>query len=112
VNLTEMFGQPDGLKFEADLREGTKRPVPGSAGKYEAVSHFAKGGQDAGLLQFLGGFGCTPRARVRRTSIYWTKAPRPSKLATECTANGLADKCSFETVNVFDWLRRDGRETP
>ena len=47
------------------------------------------------------------RARAGAAHVHcWTKAPMPSPAATRnAAANGLADQCSFETANVFDWLK-------
>ena len=48
---------------------------------------------------------CTRRARARRTCHGWTKARSDCGGQRNAETNGLAEKCSFETTNVFDWLK-------
>jgi 16S rRNA G966 N2-methylase RsmD len=55
---------------------------------------------------FSAASACTRRARARRTSICSTRAPEAIEASKRnAAANGLAEKCSFDTVNVFDWLK-------
>jgi 23S rRNA (cytosine1962-C5)-methyltransferase len=97
----------NGLKFETDLHEGHKTGMYlDQQANYEAVSHFARGGQVLDCFSFLGGFGLHA-ARSGAGHVHFldqsAQAIEASKRNAE--ANGLAKKCSFETINVFDWLK-------
>ena len=97
----------NGLKFEADLREGHKTGLYlDQQVNYQAVSHFAKGAQTLDCFSFLGGFGLhAARAGAAHVHLLDQSAQAVEASQRNASANGLADKCSFETVNVFDWLK-------
>jgi 23S rRNA (cytosine1962-C5)-methyltransferase len=80
---------------------------------YQAVSQFAKGAQVLDCFSFLGGFGLHA-ARAGATHVHLldqsTEAIEVSK--RNAAANGLAEKCSFDTVNVFDWLKANTAVKP
>jgi 23S rRNA (cytosine1962-C5)-methyltransferase len=97
----------NGLRFETDLIGGHKTGMYlDQQMNYQAVSQFAKGAQVLDCFSFLGGFGLHA-ARAAAAHVHLldqsTEAIEASK--RNATANGLADKCSFDTVNVFDWLK-------
>ncbi len=97
----------NGLKFETDLASGHKTGLYlDQQVNYQAVSQFAKGAQVLDCFSFLGGFGL-PAARAGAVHVHLldqsAEAIEMSK--RNAAANGLADKCSFEVVNVFDWLK-------
>ena len=97
----------NGLKFEADLREGHKTGLYlDQQVNYQAVSHFAKGGQALDCFSFLGGFGLHA-ARAGAAHVHFLDQSEQAVEASKrnAAANGLGEKCSFETVNVFDWLK-------
>jgi len=97
----------NGLKFETDLVGGHKTGLYlDQQVNYQAVAQFAKGAQVLDCFSFLGGFGLHA-ARAGAAHVHLldqsTEAIEASK--RNANANGLADQCSFEAVNVFDWLK-------
>lgn len=97
----------NGLKFEADLREGHKTGMYlDQQVNYQAVSRFAADRQTLDCFSFLGGFGLhAARAGAANVHCLDQSADAVAAAQRNATANGLGDKCSFETVNVFDWLK-------
>ena len=97
----------NGIKFETDLVAGHKTGMYlDQQANYQAVSQFAKGGQVLDCFSFLGGFGLHA-ARAGAAHVHLLDQSADAIAASERNAqtNGLAEKCSFETVNVFDWLK-------
>jgi 23S rRNA (cytosine1962-C5)-methyltransferase len=97
----------NGLKFETDLQEGHKTGMYlDQQANYQAVSNFAKGGQVLDCFSFLGGFGLhAARAGAGHVHLLDQSAQAVEASKRNAAANGLAEKCSFETINVFDWLK-------
>jgi len=104
----------NGLKFETDLVAGHKTGMYlDQQANYQAVSEFAKGGQVLDCFSFLGGFGLhAARAGAARVHLLDQSADAIEASKRNATANGLADKCSFENVNVFDWLKANTAVKP
>ena len=97
----------NGLKFETDLVAGHKTGMYlDQQSNYQAVSQFAKGGQVLDCFSFLGGFGLHA-ARAGAAHVHLLDQSAEAIAASERNAktNGLEKICSFETVNVFDWLK-------
>jgi len=97
----------NGIKFETDLVGGHKTGMYlDQQANYQAISQFAKGGQVLDCFSFLGGFGLHA-ARAGAAHVHLLDQSADAIAASERNAqtNGLADKCSYETVNVFDWLK-------
>jgi 23S rRNA (cytosine1962-C5)-methyltransferase len=104
----------NGLKFETDLIGGHKTGMYlDQQANYQAVSQFAKNAQVLDCFSFLGGFGLHA-ARAGAAHVHFldqsTDAIEASK--RNATANGLAEKCSFDTINVFDWLKANTAVKP
>jgi 23S rRNA (cytosine1962-C5)-methyltransferase len=102
-----MMTHLNGLKFETDLIAGHKTGLYlDQQANYEAVSHFAKGGEVLDCFSFLGGFGLHA-ARAGATHVHMVDQSAEAIAASQrnAQANGLANKCSFETTNVFDFLK-------
>jgi 23S rRNA (cytosine1962-C5)-methyltransferase len=97
----------NGLKFETDLQEGHKTGMYlDQQANYQAVSNFARGGQVLDCFSFLGGFGLhAARAGAGHVHLLDQSAQAVEASKRNAAANGLAEKCSFETINVFDWLK-------
>jgi 23S rRNA (cytosine1962-C5)-methyltransferase len=100
----------NGLSFEADLRTGHKTGLYlDQQLNYQAVSQFVPLLRDAQVLDcfsFLGGFGLhAARAGAEHVHLLDQSAEAVEASKRNAAANGLAGKCSFETVNVFDWLK-------
>lgn len=97
----------NGLKFETDLVGGHKTGLYlDQQVNYEAVAHFGKCVQVLDCFSFLGGFGLhAARAGAAHVHLLDQSAEAIAASQRNAEINGLADKCSFETVNVFDWLK-------
>ncbi len=97
----------NGLKFETDLAGGHKTGLYlDQQVNYQAVSQFAKAAQVLDCFSFLGGFGLhAARAGAAHVHLLDQSAEVIAASQRNAAANGLADQCSFETVNVFDWLK-------
>ncbi len=104
----------NGLKFETDLVGGHKTGMYlDQQLNYQAVSHFAKGAQVLDCFSFLGGFGLhAARAGAAHVHQLDQSADAVAAAVRNAATNGLAEKCSFEVVNVFDWLKANTAVRP
>jgi 23S rRNA (cytosine1962-C5)-methyltransferase len=114
--LRELHGQGEvivklnGLQFQANLLSGHKTGFYlDQQVNYQRVSEFVPmlpGAQVLDCFSFLGGFGLHA-ARAGATNVHLLDQSAEVIEASKRNAqlNGLADKCSFEAVNVFDWLK-------
>jgi 23S rRNA (cytosine1962-C5)-methyltransferase len=108
----------NGLKFETDWAGGHKTGMYlDQQANYEAVSKFVKIGQTGGQVldcfSFLGGFGLhAARAGAAQVHLLDQSAEAIEISRRNAAANGLAEKCSFETANVFDWLKANTAVRP
>jgi 23S rRNA (cytosine1962-C5)-methyltransferase len=104
----------NGLSFETDIRAGHKTGMYlDQQTNYQAVSPFAKGGQVLDGFSFLGGFGLhAARAGAAHVHFLDQSADAIEASKRNAAANGLAGKCSFEAVNVFDWLKANTAVKP
>jgi 23S rRNA (cytosine1962-C5)-methyltransferase len=110
-----LFGECDGkilvnlngLKFETDLIAGHKTGMYlDQQTNYDAVSKFAKGGNVLDCFSFLGGFGLhAARAGAAQVHLLDQSAEAIEASKRNATTNQLTDKCTFDTINVFDWLK-------
>ncbi len=97
----------NGLKFNVNLVSGHKTGLYlDQQVNYELVSRFAKGAQVLDCFSFLGGFALHA-ARAGATSVVGIdqSADAITAATTIAASNGLADRCTFEQANVFDWLK-------
>jgi 23S rRNA (cytosine1962-C5)-methyltransferase len=104
----------NGLKFETDLVGGHKTGMYlDQQANYQAVSQFAKGAQVLDCFSFLGGFGLhAARAGAAHVHFLDQSADAIEASKRNAIANGLAEKCSFDTINVFDWLKNNTAVKP
>jgi 23S rRNA (cytosine1962-C5)-methyltransferase len=104
----------NGLSFETDIRAGHKTGMYlDQQANYQAVSQFAKGAQVLDCFSFLGGFGLhAARAGAAHVHFLDQSAEAIEASKRNAAANGLAEKCSFETINVFDWLKNNTAVKP
>jgi len=104
----------NGLKFEVDLVGGHKTGMYlDQQANYAAVSAFAKGGQVLDCFSFLGGFGLhAARAGAAHVHLLDQSADAIEASKRNASANGLDAQCSFETINVFDWLKANTAVKP
>jgi 23S rRNA (cytosine1962-C5)-methyltransferase len=102
-----IFVNLNGLRFETDLRAGHKTGLYlDQQVNYQVVAQFARGAQVLDCFSFLGGFGLhAARAGAAHVHLLDQSAEAIEASRRNAAANGLADKCSFESVNVFDWLK-------
>jgi 23S rRNA (cytosine1962-C5)-methyltransferase len=104
----------NGLKFETDLVGGHKTGMYlDQQSNYQAVSQFAKGAQVLDCFSFLGGFGLhAARAGAAHVHFLDQSADAIEASKRNAVTNGLSDKCSFDTINVFDWLKNNTAVKP
>jgi 23S rRNA (cytosine1962-C5)-methyltransferase len=104
----------NGLKFETDLIAGHKTGLYlDQQANYQAVSQFAKGAQVLDCFSFLGGFGLhAARAGAAHVHFLDQSADAIESSKRNAAANGLAEKCSFDAINVFDWLKANTAVKP
>ena len=104
----------NGLKFETDLVAGHKTGLYlDQQANYLAVSQFAKDAQVLDCFSFLGGFGLhAARAGAAHVHLLDQSADAIAASERNAAANGLAEKCSFEAINVFDWLKANTAVNP
>jgi 23S rRNA (cytosine1962-C5)-methyltransferase len=104
----------NGLKFETDLAAGHKTGMYlDQQANYQAVSQFAKGGQVLDCFSFLGGFGLhAARAGAAHVQLLDQSAEAIEASKRNAATNELAEKCSFEAINVFDWLKANTAVKP
>jgi 23S rRNA (cytosine1962-C5)-methyltransferase len=97
----------NGLNFEVDVLGGHKTGLYlDQQVNYKLVAALAKGAQVLDCFSFLGGFGLlAARAGAAHVHMLDQSAEAIGMATRNAAANGLAESCSFETVNVFDWLK-------
>jgi 23S rRNA (cytosine1962-C5)-methyltransferase len=97
----------NGLKFDVDILGGHKTGLYlDQQRNYQLTAGLANSGDVLDCFSFLGGFGlhCV-RAGAARVHCLEQSADAVASARRHAELNGLADRCSFETVNVFDWLK-------
>ena len=97
----------NGLLFEVDISAGHKTGLYlDQQVNYQKVADLMKGGNVLDCFTFLGGFGLHA-ARAGATQVHMLDQSADAIVAAtrNAAANNLSAKCSFETVNVFDWLK-------
>jgi 23S rRNA (cytosine1962-C5)-methyltransferase len=104
----------NGLSFEVDILGGHKTGLYlDQQDNYEQVAQLAKGAQVLDCFSFLGGFGLhAARAGAAQVLMLDQSADAISASTRNAAANGLSGHCSFETVNVFDWLKANTAVKP
>jgi 23S rRNA (cytosine1962-C5)-methyltransferase len=104
----------NGLKFETDLIGGHKTGLYlDQQANYQAVAQFAKGAQVLDCFSFLGGFGLhAARAGAAHVHLLDQSADAIEASKRNAATNRLTEKCSFEAINVFDWLKAQTAVNP
>ena len=97
----------NGLTFETDLLAGHKTGLYlDQQVNYLRVANLAKEAQVLDCFSFLGGFGIhAARSGAAQVNFVDQSADAIAAATRNAHANELAEKCSFETANVFDWLK-------
>ncbi len=97
----------NGLKFDVDIPGGHKTGLYlDQQQNYQKVADLIRGGQVLDCFSFLGGFALHC-ARAGAAHVHGLEQSEEAVAAAgrQALANGLDAQCSFETVNVFDWLK-------
>lgn len=102
------------LKFETDLLAGHKTGLYlDQQENYARVAELAKGAQVLDAFSFLGGFGLhAARAGAAHVHLIDQSGEAIAAATRNAAANGLAAQCTFETANVFDWLKAQTKTGP
>lgn len=103
----EMDVKLNGLSFATDLLSGHKTGLYlDQQVNYARVAEFCSGANVLDCFTFLGGFALHA-ARAGAAHVHGIDQSEEAVAAAQRNAekNGLAGKCSFETANVFDWLK-------
>ena len=97
----------NGLRFEVDVLGGHKTGLYlDQQVNYQRVAELAKGAQVLDCFSFLGGFGLhAARAGAAHVHLLDQSAEVIAAALRNAAANDLAEKCSAEAANVFDWLK-------
>lgn len=97
----------NGLEFATDLLTGHKTGLYlDQQVNYQLVAGMAKGAAVLDCFSFLGGFALhAARAGAARVHGLDQSADAVAAASANAAANGLSERCSFEAVNVFDWLK-------
>ncbi len=97
----------NGLEFEVDVMTGHKTGLYlDQQVNYERVAQLAKGAQVLDCFSFVGGFGLhAAKAGAAHVHFLDQSADAIAAATRFAGVNGVAERCSFETVNVFDWLK-------
>jgi 23S rRNA (cytosine1962-C5)-methyltransferase len=97
----------NGLKFDVDILGGHKTGMYlDQQRNYKLVAGLANHGQVLDCFSFLGGFGLhCARAGAAHVHSLDQSAEACAAATRHAALNGLSDKWSVETVNVFDWLK-------
>ena len=109
-----MSARLNGLSFEVDLLGGHKTGCYlDQQINYQHVARYARAGQVLDCFCFQGGFALHA-ARAGATNVLGLDQSPDAILAAgrNAAANGLADRCAFESVNVFDWLKTQTATRP
>jgi len=114
----------NGLKFETDLLAGHKTGLYlDQQLNYQLVANLVAADvrmrnlsdslQVLDCFSFLGGFGLhAARAGAAQVHFIDQSADAIAAATRNAAANGFAEKCSFETANVFDWLKAQTAAKP
>ena len=106
--------QLNGLRFAVDLLSGHKTGLYlDQQLNYLRVAEFARGAQVLDCFSFIGGFGLhAARAGAAHVHLLDQSPEIVEAAKRNAEANGLNDRCSFEAVNVFDWLKAQTAVAP
>lgn len=113
----EIIVKLNGLQFQANLLSGHKTGLYlDQQMNYRRVSEFVPmlpGAQVLDCFSFLGGFGLhAARAGAANVHLLDQSAEAIEASKRNAQLNILAEKCSFEAVNVFDWLKAQTAAKP
>ena len=104
---SEVMIDVNGVKIPLNLQTGHKTGYYlDQQANYRLVAEMARGANVLDCFCFLGGFTLhAARAGAERVHGLDQSADAISSATRNAELNAVADKCSFETTNVFDWLK-------
>ena len=104
----------NGLLFEADLLGGQKTGLYlDQQANYQRVADLANRGQVLDCFSFRGGFALhAARAGAAHVHAIEQSEDAVAAAARNAVANGCSEQCSFQTANVFDWLKAQTATKP
>src|ERR1035438_2211608 len=104
----------NGLRFEVDVLGGHKTGLYlDQQVNYRRVAELAKGAQVLDCFSFHGGFALhAARAGAAHVHLIDQSAEAIAAAMRNAAANNLAEQCSSEAANVFDWLKSHTVTTP
>ena len=110
----EMNVKLNGLSFATDLVSGHKTGLYlDQQLNYARVAEFCRGANVLDCFTFLGGFAIhAAHAGAAHVLGVDQSAEATAGAGRNASANGAAEKCSFETANVFDWLKAQTTTAP
>jgi 23S rRNA (cytosine1962-C5)-methyltransferase len=114
ANPPRLTARLNQMEFEVDVLGGHKTGLYlDQQVNYQRVAELASGAQVLDCFAFLGGFGLHA-ARAGATHVHMLDQSEGALAIARrnAEANGLAEKCSFETINVFDWLKANTTAKP
>lgn len=103
----EVIIDMNGIKLPLDLKGGHKTGYYlDQQVNYRLVAEMAKGARVLDCFCFLGGFSLHA-ARTGAESVLGLdqSAEAVAAAARNAELNGVKEKCAFEAINVFDWLK-------
>ncbi len=110
----EMPVNLNGLSFASDLLLGHKTGLYlDQQLNYARVAEFCRGANVLDCFTFLGGFAIhAARAGAARVLGVDQSAEAIAAATRNAGTNAVAEKCSFEAANVFDWLKAQTTAAP
>jgi 23S rRNA (cytosine1962-C5)-methyltransferase len=104
----------NGLQFEVDVLGGHKTGLYlDQQVNYQRVAELAKGAQMLDCFSFLGGFGLhAARAGAAHVHLLDQSTDAIAAATRNAAANSLAEQCSAEAINVFDWFKAQTATAP
>lgn len=110
----EMNVKLNGLTYATDLLSGHKTGLYlDQQVNYARVAEFCAGANVLDCFTFLGGFALhAARGGAARVHGVDQSADAIAAAQRNAAANGVADKCTFDTANVFDWLKAQTTTAP
>lgn len=104
----------NGIVFSIDLLGGHKTGYYlDQQVNYGLVARYAKQGNVLDCFCFLGGFSLhAAKAGAAHVHGLDQSAEAVRAAGENARLNGLADRCSFEETNVFDWLKAQTKSSP
>lgn len=104
----------NGLRFNVDLSEGHKTGLYlDQQDNYRRVAELIKSGLVLDCFSFVGGFGLhAAQAGAQQVHFLDQSADAIALATANAKANALEGACSFEAINVFDWLKQNTTTGP